>query len=58
MGCVFSAGCGVKGKPLPPLTPPYIGSGQRTNADVKNSYKNEIQIVKADLNQNENRDSK
>ena len=58
MGCILIAGCGVKGKPLPPLTPPYIGSGQRTNADVRTSDKNVIQIVRNNHMQNENKDRK
>lgn len=30
VGCVAVAGCGVKGAPLPPLTPPEIGRGKPT----------------------------
>lgn len=28
----FLVGCGVKGRPLPPLTPPPIGRGESTQA--------------------------
>jgi hypothetical protein len=36
---LWLAGCGVKGKPLPPLTPPVLGRGEpsysRATKDVK-----------------------
>jgi hypothetical protein len=28
-------GCGVKGKPLPPLSPPFIGNGPVTEGQEK-----------------------
>ena len=33
---IFFSGCGVKGKPLPPLTPPYIGSGKQVSQSEVN----------------------
>ncbi|WP_413585886.1 hypothetical protein [Bdellovibrio sp. HCB274] len=30
---VFVAGCGVKGAPLPPLTPPPLGRGEPTYSE-------------------------
>jgi len=40
LACVFElVGCGVKGKPLPPLTPPVLGRGEpnysKATEDVK-----------------------
>jgi predicted small lipoprotein YifL len=34
------AGCGVKGKPLPPLEPPPIGTGHPVPATKKEDRKN------------------
>jgi hypothetical protein len=31
------SGCGVKGVPLPPLTPPPLGRGERTYSDTDSS---------------------
>lgn len=32
--------CGVKGKPLPPLEPPSIGTGEPTSLNKKDEKKN------------------
>jgi hypothetical protein len=58
IGYILVAGCGVKGKPLPPLTPPYIGSGQRVNAEINQPNKIEHHIVKNSLNEKESKDRK
>lgn len=43
MAFVFNTSCGVKGKPLPPLEPPPIGTGEPAlpmkKDDKKNSQK-------------------
>ncbi|UYL10511.1 hypothetical protein B9G69_007975 [Bdellovibrio sp. SKB1291214] len=36
---VFIAGCGVKGAPLPPLTPPPLGRGEPTYSDTTRKSK-------------------
>jgi len=56
MGWILVTGCGVKGKPLPPLTPPYIGSGQRTNVEVSQPDKVENHILKNGINEKESKD--
>jgi hypothetical protein len=32
---LYLIGCGVKGKPLPPLSPPFIGEGPTTESQEK-----------------------
>lgn len=38
----FVAGCGVKGAPLPPLTPPPLGRGEPTYSDTTRKSKQKI----------------
>lgn len=38
--CLFSLSCGIKGKPSPPLDPPWIGNGE-VRRDFNKNRKNE-----------------
>jgi hypothetical protein len=36
LSMLFLMGCGVKGRPLPPLNPPPLGRGESTYSSSKN----------------------
>lgn len=38
----FVAGCGVKGAPLPPLTPPPLGRGEPTYSEATRKSKQKV----------------
>lgn len=40
---LFATSCGVKGKPLPPLEPPSIGTGEPQYQNKKDEKKNHQQ---------------
>jgi hypothetical protein len=41
----FAISCGVKGKPLPPLEPPFIGNGKPTQSEA-NAKKKPSEVKK------------
>ncbi|MEK2689466.1 hypothetical protein [Bdellovibrio sp. GT3] len=46
IACAFVAGCGVKGAPLPPLTPPPLGRGEPTYSETTRKEKRKTRPVK------------
>ncbi|WP_413559242.1 hypothetical protein [Bdellovibrio sp. HCB209] len=45
LASAFVAGCGVKGAPLPPLTPPPLGRGEPTYSDTTRKSKQKVRPV-------------
>lgn len=48
LASVFIGGCGVKGAPLPPLTPPPLGRGEPTYSDATRKSKQKARPVNQD----------
>ncbi len=48
LASAFMAGCGVKGAPLPPLTPPPLGRGEPTYSDATRKAKQKARPVNQD----------
>ncbi|WP_413576443.1 hypothetical protein ACLVWU_00205 [Bdellovibrio sp. HCB290] len=48
---VFIAGCGVKGAPLPPLTPPPLGRGEPTYSEKTRKEKRKVRPTTQEQNE-------